>query len=120
MTLGRYEAKNEPDNKVFYPQVEEFRGELLKTYINQRFDNLIQNTPEAKSAINKILNDTAYSKGIKNGFEAEGIRIYFKENEIVFYYMPLDDSAKNYVELSVSESQIEQYLNTDFGTRPAS
>ena len=186
LTLGRFETKNDKNDETFYPQVEEFQGELLKTYINQSlakvsdkytknpiytnvnldysvtrndgkilsvlftgsavrcdvgktitimdsvnidvakstneitFHNLVQNTPEAREAVYKVLDDVAYSQGLKNGVEAENLRVYFKESEIVFYYMPLDDSAENHVKLTVPESQIQQYLNTDFGTRPAS
>ncbi len=188
LTLGRFEAKddNDSNSEAYYPQVEEFRGELLKGYINQSlksvterytknpafsnvqinytvtrndsqvlsvlftgtadmseigktipimdsvnidvakstneitYDRLIKDTPEAKAAIHQVLDDAARAKGIKNGLEAEEIRIYFQDDNVVFFYMPLDDSATEYVELSIPQSSIQAYLNTDFGERPAS
>lgn len=83
-----------------------------------RYDNLIQNTDEAKSYLNNKLNQAA--RGIKGGFQAEGVRIYFTSMDIVFFYMPLDDSAKSFIELTIPRVELEKYLNRDFGPVPAS
>lgn len=179
--LSKTAHKN--NSNVFYPQLSEFKGELLKGYMNQslkkvadkyvgkeeytnvkidyvvtrqdnavlsvlfkgtadmknigaikimesvnldigkstneiRYDNLIKNTDEAKSYVNNKLTQAA--RGIKGGFQAEGVRIYFTSTDIVFFYMPPDDGAKGFVELSIPEAELGQYLNRDFGPIPAS
>lgn len=58
-----------------------------------RYDNLIRNTDEAKSYLSNKLMQAA--RGIKGGFQAEGVRIYFTTTDIVFFYMPPDDSMKD-------------------------
>lgn len=73
------------------------------------YDNFVK----SKEEVMKILEE----KGLT---EAEGIRIYFKGQDIVFYYMPLDDSAKEFIELNVPEKELKEYINTDFGEVPAS
>jgi len=83
-----------------------------------KYDNLIRNTDEAKSYLNNKLTQAA--RGIKGSFQAEGTRIYFTPTEIVFFYMPPDDSAKDFVELSIPKSELDEYLNHDFGPIPAS
>lgn len=85
-----------------------------------RYDNLIQNTDEAKSYLNNKLNQAAMARGIKGGFQAEGVRIYFTTTDIVFFYMPLDDSAKSFIELTIPRVELEKYLNRDFGPVPPS
>ncbi|PAB58698.1 hypothetical protein [Anaeromicrobium sediminis] len=80
------------------------------------YDNLIK----SKEEVMRILDQKAKDKGIKEGIEAEGVRLYFKDENVVFYYMPLDDSAKEFIELSVSEEDLKEYINTDFGQVPAS
>ena len=82
------------------------------------YNNLIKNTDEAKSYLNNKLAQAA--RGIKGGFQAEGVRIYFTGTDIIFFYMPPDDSAKDFVELSIPRADLEQYLNSDFGPIPAS
>lgn len=180
-TLVKTAHKN--NSNVYFPQLAEFKGELLKDYMNQslkkvadkyvgkdeytnvkidyavtrqddavlsvlfkgtadmknigsikimesvnldigkstneiRYDNLVKNTDEAKSYLNSKLTQAA--RGIKGGFQAEGVRIYFTGTDIVFFYMPPDDSAKAFVELSIPKAELEQYLNRDFGPVPAS
>lgn len=180
-TLVRTAHKN--NSNVYFPQLSEFKGELLMGYMNQslkkiadkyvgkneytnvkidyvvtkqddvvlsvlfkgnadmrnignikimesvnldigkstneiRYDNLIRNTDEAKSYLSNKLTQAA--RGIKGGFQAEGVRIYFTTTDIVFFYMPPDDSMKDFVELSIPKSELEQYLNHDFGPSPAS
>lgn len=83
------------------------------------YNNLIKSDEKSKEEVNKILNQKAKEKGLE-GFEAEGVRIYFEGENVVFYYMPLDDSAKKFIELSVPMNELEGYINTDFGEAPAS
>lgn len=85
-----------------------------------KYDNLIKNTDEAKLYLKNRLKQAAEQKGIKGGFQAEGVKIYFANTDIVFFYMPPDDSAREYVELSIPKAEIEPYLNNDFGPKPAS
>lgn len=83
------------------------------------YDNFIKDDEEAKEEVKNILDEKAKAIGLK-GLEAEGIRIYFNEENVVFYYMPLDDSAKEFVELSVPMEELEGYVNTEFGETSAS
>ncbi|WP_432408314.1 hypothetical protein [Wukongibacter sp. M2B1] len=84
------------------------------------YDNFIKSDEDSKKKVMEILNEKAKAIGLDAGVEAEGIRIYFKGEEVVFYYMPLDDSAKEFIELSVPLKEIEDYTNTEFGEAPAS
>lgn len=72
------------------------------------------------STMRKILADKVVNLELANFFEAEGISIYFNNNQVVFYYMPLDDSAVNFIEVPVAVEEIEELLNKDFGEIPAS
>jgi len=85
-----------------------------------KYDNLIKNTDEARLYLKNRLKQAAEQKGIKGGFQAEGVRIYFTNTDIVFFYMPPDDSVREFVELSIPKAEIEPYLNNDFGTKPVS
>lgn len=70
--------------------------------------------------VRQLLDEKAKNQGIAEGFEAEGVFIYFEGDYVVFYYMPLDDAAKEWVELSVSINELEGWINTEFGEHPAS
>jgi hypothetical protein len=63
--------------------------------------------------VGDILDQKAKEKGL-GGFEAEGVRIYFKTDSVVFYYMPLDDSAKKFIELEVSNEELEGLVVEEF------
>lgn len=84
------------------------------------YENLIKEDEKSKEEVTKILDQKAKDKGIEEGFKAEGVRVYFKDDSIVFYYMPLDDSAEKFIELTVPKTEIEGYINTEFGEKPAS
>ncbi|MCM1991448.1 hypothetical protein [Oceanirhabdus seepicola] len=83
------------------------------------YSNLV-NDAETETKVREILNQKAIDNGIEGGLEAEGIRVYFNGDDVVFYYMPLDDSAKEFIELSVPQSELEGIINTEFGEHPAS
>lgn len=83
------------------------------------YNNFIKDDEKSKEEVMKILNEKAKANGLE-GVEAEGIRIYFDGENVVFYYMPLDDSAKEFVELSVPMTELEGHVNTEFGEAPAS
>lgn len=87
----------------------------MKTSNEINYNNLVKDN----DGLMKILNEKAKKKGLES-FEAEGIRVYFEEENVVFYYMPLDDSAKEFIKLSIPMNELEGLLNTEFGEMPAS
>jgi hypothetical protein len=94
--------------------------DIGKTTNEIKYDNLIKNSDEARSFLKNKLNQAAEQKGIQGGLNAEGIRIYFTSTDVVFFYMLPDDNAKEFVELKISKTELEPYLNRDFGSRSAS
>lgn len=52
-------------------------------------------------------------------FEAESVFMYFKDDSVVFYYMPLDDDAE-FRFIPVKIEGYGDYFNWDFGPHPAS
>lgn len=80
------------------------------------FDNLFNDT----EVVRKLVGDKVISEGISDFFEAEGIRIYMNDEKVFFAYMPLDDSASEFIKVSLERSELEGYMNTDFGQHPAS
>ncbi|MDF2950203.1 MAG: hypothetical protein K0R07_2253 [Sedimentibacter sp.] len=82
--------------------------------------NLIKSDTESKNKVAAILKQKADAMGINFTAEPEGIRIYFKGDNVVFYFMPADDSAKGFVEINVPIKELEGFINSDFGKRPAS
>lgn len=178
-------SENKASNtKIFYPEISEYRGELLMDYMNQdlrkiveiygkgetyqnitidykitkmnkdilsvlfkgtgktsngreiniqksvnldlktsnkiEFHNLIKSDQTSEPAVRGILKQKAKEIGLKNEEEPEGINIYFERENVVFFYMPPDDSATDFVEISVPMKEVESFLNTAFGERPAS
>jgi hypothetical protein len=75
---------------------------------------------ESDQKVRQLLDEKAKGGGMTGGFEAEGIFIYFEGDHVVFYYMPLDDDAKTWVELSVAIKELEGLINSEFGEHPAS
>lgn len=84
------------------------------------YDNYIKEDEASQKEVKKILDEKAKEKGIERGIEAEGIRLYFKGEDVIFYYMPLDDATKEFIELSVPVEELEGYIHTNFGEAPAS
>lgn len=70
-------------------------------------------------AVRAILDEKAKEEGLM-GLEAEGIRLFFLDGEVIFYYMPLDDMATEFINLKVSMDELEGLVYTDFGVMPAS
>lgn len=92
----------------------------IKTSNKIEFHNLIKSEQTSKPAVMEILKKKAKGIGLKNEEELEGINVYFEGENVVFFYMPADDSATNFVEISVPIKEIESFINTDFGEMPAS
>lgn len=79
------------------------------------YENLVKDDEAMRKILAEKLKE---SKDME--FEAEGIRVYFDNGNVVFFYMPLDDSAEEFIQISVPESEIRELLNDDFGEHPAS
>lgn len=84
------------------------------------YENFIKDDERSRAEVTKLLDRQAKAKGISKGFDAEGVSIYFEDENVVFFYMPLDDDAKDWMELIVPLSELEGLINTDFGEHPAS
>ena len=69
--------------------------------------NFILPTQEAQTAFNKILEEKLKEQGIEE-IEVEGLRVYFKDNRAVFYYMIPDDSMQEVVEVVIPLVELEE------------
>jgi hypothetical protein len=92
----------------------------IKSTNEVTFNNFVKSDKASKEKVFEILNKKANGIGVKLNTETEGIRIYFKDEKAVFYFMPADDSAKKFIEIEVPIKELEGLINTDFGNRPAS
>jgi hypothetical protein len=84
------------------------------------YENFIKNDERSRAEVIKLLDTKAKNAGITKGFEAEGVFIYFEGDNVVFFYMPLDDDVKARVDLSVPVKELDGLINTKFGEHPAS
>ena len=84
------------------------------------YENFIKNDEGSRTEVKKLLDTKAINAGLANGFEAEGVFIYFEGDNVIFFYMPLEDHARDWVELSVPLVELEGLINTEFGENPAS
>ena len=80
-----------------------------------RYENLVKDDEAMRKILAKKLKESETME-----FEAEGIRVYFDNGNVVFFYMPLDDSSDEFIQISVPEEEIREILNDDFGEHPAS
>ncbi len=80
------------------------------------YGNFVVNDAELR----KLIGKKAVEQDLVGFFEAEGIKLYFKNDIAVFYYMPLDDMADTFIEVPISLDVMEGYINWDFGDMPAS
>lgn len=71
-----------------------------KTVDEINAQNFILHTQAAQTAFNKILEQKLKEQGIEE-IEVEGLRVYFKDNRAVFYYMIPDDSMQKVVEVVI-------------------
>jgi hypothetical protein len=92
----------------------------IKTSNAIEFDNLIKADQTSGAAVRLMLNQKAKAMKLKSGLEFERVRLYFEGENVVFFYMPADDRTTSFVEISVPIKELESFLNTDFGERPAS
>lgn len=78
-----------------------------KTVDEINAQNFILPTQEAQTAFNKILEEKLKEQGIEE-IEVEGLRVYFKDNRAVFYYMIPDDSMQEVVEVVIPLVELEE------------
>lgn len=92
----------------------------LKTSNEITFENFIKDDPASRYAFAKLLDDKFMEAGYSEVAEYEGLRLFFRPEEVVFFYMPPDDSAKAFVQISVPNVELEGLVEDEFGERPAS
>lgn len=78
-----------------------------KTVDEINAQNFILPTQEAQTAFNKILKEKLKEQGIEE-VQVEGLRVYFKDNRAVFYYMIPDDSIQKLVEIAIPLAKLEE------------
>ena len=92
----------------------------LKTSNEIIFDNFIKEDEASRIAVSELLDNKAKEAGLLDGADYDGLRLYFEEKDVIFYYMPLDDSAEDFVELRVPLAELDGLIESEFGPRPAS
>lgn len=92
----------------------------LKTSNEITFENFIKDDPASRDAFAKLLDKKFIEAGYSEVADYEGLRLFFRPEEVVFFYMPLDDSAEAFVQISVPNVELEGLVNDEFGERPAS
>lgn len=71
-----------------------------KTVDEINAQNFILSTQKTQPAFNKTLETKLKEHGIEEG-QVQGLRLYFKDNRVVFYYMIPDDSIQKVVEIVI-------------------
>jgi len=92
----------------------------LKSSNEITFENFIKDDPASRDVFAKLLDDKFMEAGYSEGTDYEGLRLFFRPEEVVFFYMPLDDSAETFVQISVPKVELEGLVENEFGERPAS
>lgn len=70
------------------------------------YDNFVAD----KAALVELVNQKAAEVG-QPLFEGEGMRFYIVDGGVTFFYMPMDDSAKSFVEIFLSNDELEGIVN---------
>jgi len=92
----------------------------LKTSNEITTTNFIKDDPASRAAFAKLLDQKLREAGYSEGSDYEGLRLFFRPDEVVFFYMPLDDSAEAFVQISVPNIELEGLVEVEFGEKPAS
>ena len=92
----------------------------LKSSNEITFENFIKDDPASRDAFAKLLDQKLMEAGYAEGTDYEGLRLFFRPEEVVFFYMPLDDIADAFVQISVPNAELEGLVENEFGERPAS
>lgn len=74
------------------------------------FYNYFKEDKESQEKLNEKLEEAAREYNLE-GFEAEGIFIYFREGNLVVYYWPLDDAVEMPVELYIPIRELKNLIN---------
>ena len=82
----------------------------LKTGEEINFDSYFSKDPEKQEELKKLI-EKEVRKNYNKEFEAEGLFIYFKENQVVIYYYELDDSAVVPIEIYLDKDKIKDLIN---------
>ncbi len=92
----------------------------IKTSNPIDFQNLVDADSESGVTVRQMINQKAKDMELKNGVEFERVKLYFKGENIVFYYLPAVVNEINFIEISIPEKELEGLINTSFGEKPAS
>ncbi len=82
-------------------------------------ENLVKSDLKSRTSFNEIFSKKALEKGFEFEAPEEWMGMYFTETGIVFYFMENDYSTE-YTQIELPFSEIEAYINLDFGMTPAS
>lgn len=91
--------------------VDSINLDTAKTGQQITVDNYIKQ--DEKSKFESVLESSAKAAGIDK-IEAEGMKMYFKDDEVIFYYTPLDDSAEYKAYIPVKESDLKGIAVEEF------
>lgn len=108
---GKGKIKYQDSNQEFETNILDSKNINIKTGKEIEFSNYIKKDKSDK--LKELLDIKAKEKGL-SGFYTEGLKIYFKTDSIVFYYIPLDDSLKDFVELQLSNEELKDIVIEDF------
>ena len=112
---GNYEIDGFEDEKYI---MKSFTIDLNSTNeIN--FENYFKKDKLSQEKLNEILDRIAKENNSEE-FEAEGVSLYFRGNNAVIYYWPLDDSVTMPVELYIPIKELKDIINNNFGEHPVS
>lgn len=92
----------------------------LKSSNEITFENFIKDDPASRDAFMKLLDLKAKEAGCPEGADYEGLRLFFRPDEVVFFYMPPDDSAEAFVQIGVPKVELDGLVEVEFGEKPAS
>ncbi|PAB61064.1 hypothetical protein [Anaeromicrobium sediminis] len=75
--------------------------------------NVFKKDEESQKKVKDIINEKAKAQNIDN-VEAEGMNLYLRDNYIILFYMPLSDTAKEFVEIKIEINEIKDYIDPKF------
>ena len=82
-------------------------------------ENLIKSDLKSRTAFNQIFSEAALNMGFEFEGPQEWMGMYFTDKDIIFYFME-NDYSTNYTQIQIPFTDIEDYINADFGIHPAS
>ncbi|MGL4362417.1 MAG: DUF3298 and DUF4163 domain-containing protein [Cellulosilyticaceae bacterium] len=76
-------------------------------------ENYIKQDEVSQTKWNQLMNEKVKEKGLI-GFEAEGVKVSFKDNRIVFYYKELDDKVKGWISVTMTIDELDTLIEEKF------